>query len=312
MPAMRPWWDWIRNPPPWEPFPPRETAQSPRAPGRDDVQQSPVIAASQEGDTTVIERELERRRSSASRGAPPQQPPTGGIQPPWPGKGGTDKCAWYLSFRYVKHFGIYICAECIDRIAEVLWNHGVDYARAQRVAFAFLYGHEQFHYRVDRGVELLEHSVDVVTGAATSLWLQRWVNTRFNAPGAGLSLLEEACANQQGLARALKELDSDVTSNSRHKRTNQASISRDKSIAEHVLSEMMKASGPGYRNFESVSRRNTASAHDDLMSWFLLLGASGKGTPLGPVAGIHRVIPRQVQKGLLGVDPDVPLYLLRC
>ena len=75
---------------------------------------------------------------------------------------------------------------------------------------------------------------------------------------------------------------------------------------------MMKASGPGYRYFEDVSRPYTTLAHDDLMSLFLLLDTNGMGKPVGPVAGLSRVIPRPVKKGTLGVDPEVPLFLTSC
>lgn len=75
---------------------------------------------------------------------------------------------------------------------------------------------------------------------------------------------------------------------------------------------MMKASGPGYSFFKNVSRPYTTLAHDDLMSWFLLLDQNGMGKPVGPVPGLSRVIPRPVQKGGIGVDPEVPLYLVNC
>ena len=317
MPAKRPWWDWGRkyrfdyDRPSWEPFPQREPASRPRSPGRKDDSFPPVIARSEGDDTTAIERELERRRRQFTRNSPPPPPPRV-IQPPWSDDEGTDKCAWYLSFRYGHRFGIYICVECIDRIAEMLWRHGMEYERAQRVAFVFLYGHEQFHYRVDRGVELLEHSLEVATGNATELWLQRWVTSRFHTPGRGLDLLEEACANQQGLASALKDIESDLTKKPKRKSRDKEDVKRDKDIADPVLSAMMKASGLGYSFFKDVSGSYINPAQDDLMSWFLLLDKSGMGKPVGPVTGLSRVIPRPVKKGGLGIDPEVPLFLVNC
>ena len=87
---------------------------------------------------------------------------------------------------------------------------------------------------------------------------------------------------------------------------------RDKAIARNVLSEMMKHSGKGYRDFDKVSNPNGGKAQNELMSWFLLLDPSGRGKTVGPVPGISRVIPLPVKNGNLNTDPDVPLYLLQC
>lgn len=310
MDQERPWWDWPYERPAWEPFPQRPPTSPPRSPGRIDDRSPRVIAASEGKDTSAIEEALERRRNR-NRGAPPNQPPTEPPRPPWSRDDGTDKCAWYLSFRYGKVFGIYICVECIDQIAEALWQYGMEYARAQRVAFAFLYGHEQFHYRVDRGVELLEHSLEVATGVETQLWMQRWVATPHHTPGNSLDLLEEAGANQQGLALVLKELGSETLGKTKRKRP-KADIARDRKIAKQVLSEMMKRSAKGYRDFEKVDGKKVGPSQDELMSWFLLLNTSGSGKAVGPVMGIGRAIPPPVKKGILKTDPEVPLYLMDC
>ena len=311
MPQERPWWDWPYERPAWEPFPQRPPVTPPRSPGRIDDRSPRVIAASEGDDTSAIERELERRVQNAGRGAPPTQPPQSPPQPPWSPDDGTDKCAWYLSFRYGSAFGIYICVECIDRIAEALWRYGMEYARAHRVAFAFIYGHEQFHYRVDRGVELLEHSLEVATGIATQLWMQRWVTSRHHTPGSGLDLLEEACANQQALSAAMKEAGDLFIGTTKRKRP-KADGERDKKITKQVLSAMMKRSAKGYRDFDMVSRPNTGLAQDELMSWFLLSEPSGRAKAVGPVSDISSVIPRPVKKGNLNTDPEVPLYLVDC
>jgi len=311
MPQEIPWWDWPYERPAWEPFPQRSPVKSPRSPGRIDDRSPRVIAASEDDDTSAIERELERRVKNANRGAPPTQPPQSPPQPPWSPNGGTDECAWYFSFRYGSAFGIYICVECIDRIAEVLWLHGMEYARAHRVAFAFLYGHEQFHYRVDRGVELLERGLEVATGITTHLWMQRWASSRHHVPGNGLDLLEEACANQQALPAAVKEAR-DFTVGTTKRKRQKVDVDCDKAIARNVLSEMMKHSGKGYRDFDKVSNPNGGKAQNELMSWFLLLDPSGRGKTVGPVPGISRVIPLPVKNGNLNTDPDVPLYLLQC
>jgi len=311
MPAERPWWDWPYERPVWEPFPQQPPASPPRSPGRNDDATPRIIAESEGDDTSAIEAALERRIQNARRGDPPRQPPGSPPQPPWSRDDGTDKCAWYLSFRYGRSFGIYICVECIDRIAEVLWQHGMEYVRAHRVAFAFLYGHEQFHYRVDRGVELLERGLEVATGITTHLWMQRWASSRHHVPGNGLDLLEEACANQQALSAAVKEAGNFTVGTTKRKRP-KVDVDRDKSISQHVLSEMMKHSGKGYRDFDKVSYPNVGDAQNELMSWFLLLDPSGRGKTVGPVPGISSVIPRPVKKGNLNTDPEVPLKLLQC
>ena len=311
MPQERPWWDWPYDRPAWEPFPQRPPVTPPRSPGRIDDRSPRVIAAGERDNTSAIERELERRVQNAGRGAPPTQPPQSPPQPPWSPDDGTDKCAWYLSFRYGDAFGIYICVECIDRIAEVLWQHGMEYARAHRVAFAFIYGHEQFHYRVDRGVKMLEHALEVATGVVTQLWMQRWVSSRHHSPRNGLDLLEEACANQQALSAATKEAG-DLSIGTTKRKRPKADGDRDKAIAKHVLSEMMKRSAPGYRDFDMVSYPNTGLAQDELMSWFLLLEPGGRAKAVGPVSDIRSVIPRPVKKGKVNTDPEIPLFLVDC
>lgn len=312
MPQERPSWDWPYERPVWEPLPQRPPATPPRSPGRTDDRLPRVIAASEGDDTSAIERELERRRRNAGRGNPPPQPPPGPPLPPWSPNDGTEKCAWYVSFRFGDPpFGIYICVECIDRIAEVLWQHGMDYARAHRVAFAFLYGHEQFHYRVDRGVEMLEHGLGVATGVVTQLWMQRWVSSRHHSPGNGLDLLEEACSNQQALSAAMKEAGDLSIGTTKRKRPKADGV-RDKAIAKLILSEMMTRSAPGYKDFDMVSRPNTGYAQEVLMSWFLLLNPGGGSRAVGPISGMSTMIPRPVKSGILKTDPEVPLYLVDC
>lgn len=311
MPQGRPWWDWPHERPAWEPTPQRPPAESPRSPGRLDGPVPIIVARSEGEDTSAIEGALERLRRSAGRGAPPSQPPQGPPQPPWPGDGGTDRCAWYVSFRYGSAFGIYICTSCVEHIASQLWQRGMEDDLAQRVAFAFLYGHELFHYRVDRGVELLEHSLEIANGATAQLWLQRWVASRHHIPGNGLDLLEEACANQQALTAAVKEAQAGISAKPKRKRS-KVDIERDKEITHLVLESMMSGSGKGYRDFDMVSRPNTGLAQDELMSWYVLIDARGKGMPTGPVSGVNRVIPRPVKKGNLNTDPDVPTYLVEC
>ena len=324
-------WYWPYPRPEWEPLPER-TPGNPRAPGRQEDNNPRVIASSEEEDTSNIEAAIEELRSKAGRGKPPPAPPGQTILPPWsPDDGGkrvlppwspddgTDRCAWYMSFRFGSAFGIYICSKCLVKISHSLWIHGLEDQRAWRVAFAFLYGHELFHYRVDRGVELLENCLATATGVASPLWSHRWIQTRHSKHGSGLDLLEEACANQQGLAAALKMAIADDpvglkrkrTKAIKHKRT-KADADRDKATIEYVLQGMMRNSGPGYRDFENVSKPFVSEAQDELMSWYLLLNARGAGRALGPIQEIRRVIPMSVKKGNLGTDPSVPLKLVDC
>ena len=324
-------WYWPYPLPEWQP-PPERTPGNPRAPGRQEDNNPRVIASSEEEDTSSIEAAIEELRSKAGRGKPPPAPPGQTILPPWsPDDGGkrvlppwspddgTDRCAWYMSFRFGSAFGIYICSKCLVKISHSLWIHGLEDQRAWRVAFAFLYGHELFHYRVDRGVELLENCLETATGVASPLWSHRWIQTRHSKHGSGLDLLEEACANQQGLAAALKMAIADDpvglkrkrTKAIKHKRT-KADADRDKATIEYVLQGMMRNSGPGYRDFENVSKPFVSEAQDELMSWYLLLNARGAGRALGPIQEIRRVIPMSVKKGNLGTDPSVPLKLVDC
>ena len=304
------YWPWPYPRPEWQPLP-EQTPGNPRAPGRQEDNNPRVIASSEDEDTSSIEVAIEDMRSKAGRGKPPPPPPTQTILPPWSPDDGTDRCAWYMSFRFGSAFGIYICRECLIKISHSLWTQGLEDQRAWRVAFAFLYGHELFHYRVDRGIELLENCLATATGVASPLWLHRWNQTRHNKHGLGLDLLEEACANQQGLVAALKMATADDPVSLKHKRT-KANNDRDKSITEGVLKGMMIKSGPGYRDFENVSRPFTSKAQDELISWYLLLNARGAGRALGPIQEIRRVIPLSVKKGNLGTDPSVPLKIVDC
>lgn len=303
-------WYWPYPLPEWQPLPER-TPGNPRAPGRQEDNNPRVIASSEGEDTSSIETAIEVMRRKAGRGKPPPAPPDQTILPPWSPDDGTDRCAWYMSFRFGSAFGIYICRDCLIKISDSLWTQGLEDERAWRVAFAFLYGHELFHYRVDRGVELLENCLATATGVASPLWLHRWIQTRHNKPGLGLDLLEEACANQQGLVAALKMATADDPVSLKHKRT-KANNDRDKVITEAVLKVMMNKSAPGYRDFENVSRPFTSKAQDELMSWYLLLNARGAGSALGPIQEIRRVIPLSVKKGNLGTDPSVPLKIVDC
>ena len=97
----------------------------------------------------------------------------------------------------------------------------------------------------------------------------------------------------------------------KHRRT-KADADRDKATIEYVLQGMMRNSGPGYRDFENVSKPFVSEAQDELMSWYLLLNARGAGRALGPIQEIRRVIPMSVKKGNLGTDPSVPLKLVDC
>ena len=311
-------WYWPYPRPEWEPLPER-TPGNPRAPGRQEDNNPRVIASSEEEDTSSIEAAIEELRSKAGRGKPPPAPPGQTILPPWSPDDGTDRCAWYMSFRFGSAFGIYICSKCLVKISHSLWIHGLEDQRAWRVAFAFLYGHELFHYRVDRGVELLENCLATATGVASPLWSHRWTQTRHSKHGSGLDLLEEACANQQGLAAALKMAIADDPVGLKRKRTKaikhrrtKADADRDKATIEYVLQGMMRNSGPGYRDFENVSKPFVSEAQDELMSWYLLLNARGAGRALGPIQEIRRVIPMSVKKGNLGTDPSVPLKLVDC
>jgi hypothetical protein len=146
---------------------------------------------------------------------------------------------------------------------------------------------------------MLEHLLDVATGVATQLWLQRWVNSRHHTPGRGLDLLEEACANQQAFSVVTRMRSETITDH-------------DRTIAERVFTDIMRHSAAGYRDFDKVSGRNMGPAQDALMSWFLLLQPHGTSRAVGPVSGIRKVIPSQVKRGNLKTDPDVPLYLVHC
>jgi hypothetical protein len=212
-------------------------------------------------------------------------------------------CAWYNSFRYGDIFGVYICEECLDRIANELWFRGIPDDLALEIAFAFLYGHEVFHYRVDRAVEMLELSVSRATGKPSVMWLNRWYQSFHHKPGAGLDLLEEACANQHGLSEAVARAD---------KMSSAGAVSSSAMITESVLSAMMDSSGPGYRDYAAVGKPHKFRSQDELLSWYLLLSGSAANIPSSPITRIRQTMPAAVRKGSLGIDPSVPLYLAKC
>jgi len=296
-------WDWPYPLPELQDYSDQPFEGDPRVPGRDDTPEADVIARSQRGDTSDIERAIERLRRQSKRGAPPRKPPDELPPPPWPPDGGSDVCAWYWSFRYGDCFGIYICEECVDRIANELWLRGVPDDAAVEIALAFLYGHEIFHYRIDRAVELLELSVGRANGKSSSMWLNRWSKTTHHRPGVGLDLLEEACANRHGLTEAVGRAEKTVDAGSNPSNPR---------IAESVLSAIMDRSGPGYRDYARVGPPNTLKSQDELLSWYLLLTGSAAKIINAPIEKIRQTMPGSVRKGSLGIDPSVPLYWVQC
>jgi len=296
-------WDWPYPLPEWQDQSDQPVEGDPRVPGRDDAPEADVIARSQRGDTSDIERAIERLRRQAKRGAPPRQPPDEPPPPPWPPDGGSDECAWYWSFRYGDCFGIYICEECVDQVANRLWLYGIPEDTALEIAFAFLYGHEIFHYRVDRAVELLERSVGRANGMPSTMWLNRWKSNKHHTPGAGLDLLEEACANRHGLTEAVNRARKTVPGGA----TSSVAMT-----TQTLLCAMMDESGPGYRDYARAGPPNTLRSQDELLSWYLLLACSVAKVHGAPVGEIRRTMPGSVRKGNLGIDPSVPLYWVQC
>jgi len=296
-------WHWPYPLPEWQDQSDEPFEHDRRVPGRDDSPEVGIIARSQRGDTSDIEGAIERLRRQSKRGTPPRKPPDEPPPPPWSPDRGSDVCAWYYSFRYGDIFGIYICEECVDRIANELWLRGIPDYTALEIAFAFLYGHEIFHYRVDRAVEWLELSVGRANGRPSAMWLNRWKASTHHKPGAGLDLLEEACANRHGLSEAVTRAGNTVAA---------GSTSSYAKISKSVLGAMMDRSGPGYRDYARVGRPNTHRSQDELLSWYLLLSGSAAKVHSAPIKEIRRTMPDSVRKGGLGIDPSVPLYWVSC
>ena len=296
-------WDWPYPMPEWQDQPNESSTGDPRAPGRDDSPEADIIASSKRGNTSEIEDEIDRLVRRFKRGDPPKQPPSEPPRPPWPQDRGSDMCAWYYSFRYGDIFGIYICEECVDRIASELWLHGIPYDIALKIAFSFIYGHEIFHYRVDRAVEMLELSVSRAIGSSTQMWMNRWRASKHHKPRSGLDLLEEACANLHGLTQA--------TTRAKEEKPATSTVDYSK-ISGLVLCSMMDNSGPGYRDYSRVGYPNTQKSQDDLISWYLLLTGRAVGVPSAPIENLGKTITSSRRKGNLRIDPKVPLYWVKC
>lgn len=240
-------------------------------------------------------------------GQPPFQPPPPNDppppkEPPWPHDGGTDSCAWYLSFRYGSEFGIYMCRNCIRRIATYLVGNGVQPNTAVRATFMFLYGHELLHYRVDRAVESLEGITHLLTGRRTSIWLLRFTSHQPDSAGRALVLLEEAIANAIGLKSATSYVEDTSTS-----------PTSDQALrVSESLKTLMRASGDGYRHFEDAMSPRTTRRKGELVSLYAQL-LQGRSRPSGTaVDELHSLIPSAKRSTQLRIDPTIPLFIRNC
>ena len=156
--------------------------------------------------------------------------------------GGIEACAYYISFRFGRRWGIYIGLDCWFKYAEYLFHNGVPADAAVDEAFYLLYRHEYFHFEVDKAIEVLERAVGISTGSKPDAWIK--YHGTYNP-----SLLEEALANAFAHEHAGK----------RHKKF----AKKIKDLIGTVLVRM----GPGYRDFLDVSGRGvTGEARSQLMS----------------------------------------------
>ena len=158
------------------------------------------------------------------------RPPTGEIIGPRESPPPTDYCAYYCSFRFPLHVGIYVRIECWFSVSKYLHENGIPADVAVDEAFMMLFRHEYFHFAVDRATAILERAAGLASGRSVDHWTPYHLA---NNP----SLREEALANANAYKNAGK-------GNPAH---------RDR--VRELLAHWMKRQPAGYRDFEKMNLR---------------------------------------------------------
>lgn len=175
---------------PWEPIPPREQVPVPgNEQGIDDLVDGRVeVGGGVDRDDELLAELQELQRQAAGSGGSggrgkitatdfPEEP-----QPP------TDALAWYVTFRTLDRWGVYISKSGRRSVARYLVSTGADPLEAHDTSWYLLRNHESAHFLVDRAVLTLESGLLVTTGHRHNLWLDRRRSLPFDE-------LEEAVCN---------------------------------------------------------------------------------------------------------------------
>lgn len=117
-------------------------------------------------------RELERQLNGSGAGG--RRPPATGVNfpddEPTPS---SDHLAWYVTFRRLEDWGVYVSRKGRAELAHFLVQQGADAQRAHDASWHLLYNHEVCHFLVDRAVHTLEASLRAESGRTADLWLHR-------------------------------------------------------------------------------------------------------------------------------------------
>lgn len=132
-------------------------------------------------------RELERQPDGPGNGG--GRPPITGVDDsdddPTPS---SDHLAWYVTFRCIGDWGVYISRRGRAELARFLVRRGARAQQAHDASWYLLRNHETAHFLVDRAVHTLEAVLRAESGRPADLWLHRARSIRNDE-------LEEAVCN---------------------------------------------------------------------------------------------------------------------
>jgi hypothetical protein len=178
-------------------------------------------------------RELERQLGGSGRRGGGRPPATGIGHPDRDPTPPSDDFAWYITFRRLEDWGVYVSRKGRANLAHFLVLQGADAQQAHDASWYLLYNHEVCHFLVDRAVHTLESSVRVESGRFPDLWLHRARTVRDDD-------LEEAVCNAYAYRMAAMHRGAPLAS----------------------IREFVKRQPRGYRDidFDSSGRGRSASA----------------------------------------------------
>ena len=160
---------------PWEPIPAREPVP---VPGNEQNIDDLIAGRTEVGggvdrdddllnELTRIQRELGASGGNGRNGRPPTAPYPDEPMPP------ADILAWYVTFRSLDRWGVYISRQGRRTVAHALLRTGANPQAAHDTSWYLLRNHETAHFLVDRAVLTLESSLLAATGRRPTLWLDR-------------------------------------------------------------------------------------------------------------------------------------------
>lgn len=118
-------------------------------------------------------RDLERQLGNSGRGGGRRPPGTMVGFPDDEPTPSSDHLAWYVTFRRLDDWGVYISRRGRAELARFLVHQGATAQQAYDASWYLLRNHETAHFLVDRAVHTLEASLRAESGRPADLWLHR-------------------------------------------------------------------------------------------------------------------------------------------